>query len=60
MARPIRETPILFGKDAARFEAEMKRVENLTAEERKANRDKARKAYEELITEVKFPSISRV
>lgn len=59
MARPIKETPILLGKDAACFEAEMKRVENLTAEERKANREKARKVYEELITEVKFPSISR-
>lgn len=48
MARPIRETPILFGKDAARFEAEMKRVENLTAEERKANREKVRKECDQI------------
>ena len=47
MARPIRETPILFGKDARRFEEEMRRVDNLSAEERKANREKLRKQCEE-------------
>jgi len=40
MARPIRETPILFGKDAERFTREMKRVESLSKEERRANREK--------------------
>ena len=35
MARPIRETPILYGKDAERFVEEMKRVESLTTEQRK-------------------------
>ena len=30
MSRPIRETPILYGKDAERFVEEMKRVESLT------------------------------
>ena len=40
MARPIRETPILYGKDAERFGEEMKRVESLTPEQRKANREK--------------------
>lgn len=39
MARPIRETPILFGKDADRFLKEMKRVESLTPEQRKVNRE---------------------
>ena len=39
MSRPIRETPILYGKDAERFVEEMKRVENLTPEQRKANRE---------------------
>lgn len=38
----------MFGKDAARFEAEMKRVENLTAEERKANREKIRKECDQI------------
>ena len=40
MSRPIRETPILYGKDAERFVEEMKRVESLTSEQRKANREK--------------------
>ena len=40
MSRPIRETPILYGKDAKRFVEEMKRVESLTPEQRKANREK--------------------
>lgn len=40
MARPIRETPILYGKDAERFVEEMKRVESLTPEQRKAKREK--------------------
>ena len=40
MSRPIRETPILYGKDAERFVEEMKRVESLTTEQRKANREK--------------------
>ena len=40
MASPIRETPILYGKDAERFVEEMKRVESLTPEQRKANRKK--------------------
>ena len=39
MARPIRETPILYGKDAERFVEEMKCVESLTPEQRKANRE---------------------
>ena len=40
MARPIRETPILYGKDAERFVEEIKRVVSLTPEQRKANREK--------------------
>ena len=34
MARPIKETPILFGKDARRFEERMKQVRKETPEER--------------------------
>lgn len=34
MARPIRETPILFGEDARRFEERMKNPPHETAEER--------------------------
>lgn len=40
MARPIRETPILFGKDAARFTREMKRGENIAAEQRNSYHEK--------------------
>lgn len=60
MARPIRETPILYGKDAHRFEENMKRVENMSLAKRLANREEARKAYEKLITEVKFNAIGNV
>ncbi len=54
MARPIRETPILYGKNAERFMENMRRVENMSEEQRKANRDKARAAYESLIDHVIF------
>ena len=48
MARPIRETPILVGKDAERFVKEMKRVESLTPEQRRANREKLQAEVEEI------------
>ena len=34
MARPIKETPILFGEDARRFEERMNQVRKETPEER--------------------------
>lgn len=34
MARPIKETPILFGEDARRFEERMKQVRRETPAER--------------------------
>lgn len=34
MERPIKETPILFGEDARRFEERMKQVRRETPEER--------------------------
>lgn len=40
MARPIKETPILYGDAALKFEEEMKRVENMNQAERMANRKK--------------------
>ena len=48
MARPIRETPILVGKDAERFVKEMKRVDSLTPEQRRANREKLHAEFEEI------------
>lgn len=34
MARPIKETPILYGEDARRFEARMKERRHISPEER--------------------------
>ena len=34
MARPIKETPILYGEDAHRFEARMKEHRRVSPEER--------------------------
>ncbi len=48
MTRPIRETPILVGKDAERFVKEMKRVDSLTPEQRRANREKLHAEVEEI------------
>lgn len=45
MARPIKETPILYGADAERFVNEMQRVEALSAEERASNRRKVEEGY---------------
>ncbi len=35
MARPIKETPILYGEDARRFEARMKNIQKETSEQKK-------------------------
>lgn len=48
MARPIREAPILVGKDTERFVKEMKRVKSLTPEQRRANREKLHAEVEEI------------
>lgn len=40
MARPIKETPILYGADAIRFAERAEKVESMTREERTANRKK--------------------
>ncbi len=51
MARPIKETPILYGKDARRFEEAMLRVDKLSTQERNANREKLRASYEQICKE---------
>lgn len=48
MARPIRETPILYGEDARRFEENMKRVESMSPEQRRANREKLEQEYQRI------------
>lgn len=42
MARPIKETPELYGKDAARFEQLISQPKPVSEEEK----ERARKAYE--------------
>lgn len=44
MAKPIKETPILFGKDAERFLKEIQNVKPASAEEKA----RVREAYEEM------------
>ncbi len=48
---PWKETPILYGEDAIRFEKEMERVDNMSAEERRANAEALRKEYEKICKE---------
>lgn len=47
MANPIKETPILTGKDAERFVSEMQRVDKLSAEQRKSNYNQLMAQYKE-------------
>ena len=46
MKFPWKETPILYGEDARRFEEEMKRVDNMSKEERRANAEALEKEYQ--------------
>ena len=47
-----RKTPILYGEDARRFEEEMKRVDNMSKEERRANAEALEKRYAEFCKKV--------
>ena len=51
MARPIKDTPILYGEDARRLTKAMENVVPLTKEER----EKQKKAYEWFKSRAKFP-----
>ena len=46
MKFPWKETPILYGEYARRFEEEMKRVDNMSKEERRANAEALEKEYQ--------------
>ena len=48
IARPIRETPILSGKDARMFEKKMREVKSLSEERRR----EMRKQYESFLNKV--------
>lgn len=51
MARPIAETPILYGEDAVRFMYNMRHVEKISPEEK----ERHRKAYEWMKSIASFP-----
>lgn len=53
MARPIKETPILYGESARKFEEEMQCFENMTREERMANRKKVEEGCSAFLKAVK-------
>lgn len=54
MARPIRETPVLTGDDAVRFSEAMARVESLSAEERRANRQALENSCRSFMSKLTF------
>ena len=51
MARPIAETPILYGEDAKRFMYNMHHIKKISEEER----ERQRKAYEWMKSIATFP-----
>ena len=51
MARPIADTPILFGEDAIRFEKEIANPKKISEKERREQRE----AYELFKSRAKFP-----
>jgi hypothetical protein len=51
MARPIKDTPIIWGEDARRLTEAMQNVQPLSKEER----EKQRKAYELFKSRATFP-----
>lgn len=44
---PFKETPILYGKSALRFERMMEKVDNMSPEERQRNREQLEREYRE-------------
>lgn len=53
MARPIKETPILYGEDARRFEARMQERRRISPEER-ARINAAYEAVKRSVTSCKY------
>ena len=53
MARTIKETTIIYGKEERKFEEEMKSVENMNREERMANRKKVEEGCSAFLKTVK-------
>ena len=49
---PFKETPILYGESALRFERMMEEVENMSEEERRKNWDEVCRHYESFCKKV--------
>lgn len=54
MARPIAETPAIYGEDGKRFMENMRKVDSRTPEERKAAAEAFRKEIEEINKKFNF------
>ena len=54
MARPIRETPVLTGEDAIRFEERRLEVENMSEEQRAKNRRELEKRVANAKNKIQF------
>ena len=54
MARPIRETPILYGEDAERFVQRMEQAETISREVRAANHRQLMDDFEEVKKHITF------
>ena len=51
---PFKETPILYGESALRFERMMEEVENMSEEERRKNWEKLEREYNEICKEIEI------
>ncbi|MBP3517016.1 MAG: hypothetical protein J6K31_01120 [Parabacteroides sp.] len=51
---PFRETPILYGRSARRFERLMEEVDNMSEEQRRKNGEELDRLYEEACKEIEI------
>jgi hypothetical protein len=54
MAKPIKNTPVLKGKDLIAFHENMERVANIPAEEKRKERERVEKSAERIIKSLTF------
>ena len=51
---PFKETPILYGKSAERFDRLMEEVDNISKAERRKNWEELEKEYKEICKEIEI------
>ena len=51
---PFKETPILYGKSAERFDRLMEEVDNMSKEGRRKNWEELEKEYKEICKEIEI------